>query len=126
MCDVSCSTVDVKVVCFKTMTCRLQKVRRLSSISSVLQPTFLLTTEWLWYWEDEDGNWNQYDSPVSSAPSQSGASLTRLTSANVIIQPIVSLWFVNVKFRVPARGGRVDNWWQSRNMPYIVLKYLFE
>uniref|UniRef100_A0A8C4Z3T4 Poly [ADP-ribose] polymerase n=1 Tax=Gadus morhua TaxID=8049 RepID=A0A8C4Z3T4_GADMO len=66
------STVDVEVVCFDTMTCRLQKVRRLSSISSVLQPTFLLTTEWLWYWEDEHGNWNQYDSPVSSAPSQSG------------------------------------------------------
>ena len=122
MCDVSCSTVDVKVVCFDTMMRGLQKVRRLSSISSVLQPTFLLTTEWLWYWEDEHGNWNQYDSPVSSAPSQSGASLTRLTSANAIIQPIVSLWFVNVKFRVPARGGRVDNWWRSR----IVLKYLFE
>ena len=118
--------VDGEAVWFETMTRGFQKVRRLSSISSVLQPTFLLTTEWLWYWEDENGNWNQYDSPVSSAPSQSGASLYRLTSANVIIQPIVSLWFVNVKFRVPARGGRVDNWWQSRNMPYIVLKYLFE
>ena len=126
MCDVSCSTVDVEAVCFDTMTCGLQKVRRLSSISSVLQPTFLFTTEWLWYWEDENGNWNQYDIPVSSAPLQSGASLYRLTSANVIIQPIVSLWFVNVKFRVPARRGRVDNWWRSRNMPYIVLKYLFE
>jgi hypothetical protein len=81
--------VDVEAVCFDTMTRGLQKVRRLSSISSVLQPTFLLTTEWLWYWEDEDGNWNQYDSPVSSAPSQSGASLNRLTSADVINQPIL-------------------------------------
>ncbi|XP_030210877.1 protein mono-ADP-ribosyltransferase PARP12 isoform X2 [Gadus morhua] len=55
------------VVCFDTMLRGLQKVRRLSSISSVLQPTFLLTTEWLWYWEDEDGNWNQYDSPTNSS-----------------------------------------------------------
>ncbi|XP_056443600.1 uncharacterized protein LOC130380432 [Gadus chalcogrammus] len=61
------STVDVKAVCFDTMTCGLQKVRRLSSISSVLQPNFLLTTEWLWYWEDEHGNWNQYDSPPNSS-----------------------------------------------------------
>ncbi|CAL8385513.1 unnamed protein product [Boreogadus saida] len=44
-----------------------QKVRRLSSASSVLQPTFLLTTEWLWYWEDEHGNWNQYDSLTNSS-----------------------------------------------------------
>ncbi|XP_056443599.1 protein mono-ADP-ribosyltransferase PARP12-like [Gadus chalcogrammus] len=61
------STVDVEAVCFDTMTRGLQKVRRLSSISSVLQPTFLLTTEWLWYWEEEDGNWNQYDSPTNSS-----------------------------------------------------------
>ncbi|CAL8405327.1 unnamed protein product [Arctogadus glacialis] len=61
------STVDVKAVYFDTMTRGLQKVRRLSSISSVLQPTFLLTTEWLWYWEDEHGNWNQYDSPPNSS-----------------------------------------------------------
>ncbi|XP_030210885.1 protein mono-ADP-ribosyltransferase PARP12 isoform X1 [Gadus morhua] len=61
------STVDVEAVCFDTMTCGLQKVRRLSSISSVLQPTFLLTTEWLWYWEDEHGKWNQYDSPPNSS-----------------------------------------------------------
>ncbi|XP_056443598.1 protein mono-ADP-ribosyltransferase PARP12-like [Gadus chalcogrammus] len=63
----TCSTVDVEAVCFDTMTRGLQKVRRLSSISSVLQDTFLLTTEWLWYWEDEDGIWNQYDSPTNSS-----------------------------------------------------------
>ncbi|XP_030210929.1 protein mono-ADP-ribosyltransferase PARP12-like isoform X2 [Gadus morhua] len=61
------STVDVEAVCFDTMTRGLQKVRRLSSISSVLQPTFLLTTEWLWYWKDENGNWYQYDSPPNSS-----------------------------------------------------------
>lgn len=62
------------MVCFDTMTRGLQKARRLSSVSSVLQPTFLLTTEWLWYWEDENGNWNQYESPVSATQPQSHCS----------------------------------------------------
>ncbi|KAJ3612621.1 hypothetical protein NHX12_020888 [Muraenolepis orangiensis] len=55
------STADIETVCFDTMTRGLQSARRLSSVSSVLQPTFVLTTEWLWYWEDEFGAWNQYD-----------------------------------------------------------------
>ncbi|XP_041709402.1 protein mono-ADP-ribosyltransferase PARP12-like [Coregonus clupeaformis] len=52
----------VQPVCFDTMTCGLNKARRLSTISSVLQPTFILTTEWAWFWEDEFGNWIQYAS----------------------------------------------------------------
>ncbi|XP_062338738.1 protein mono-ADP-ribosyltransferase PARP12-like [Osmerus eperlanus] len=47
-------------VCFDDMTCGLNTARRLSTISSVLQPSFILTTEWLWYWQDESGNWIQY------------------------------------------------------------------
>ncbi|CAL8385537.1 unnamed protein product [Boreogadus saida] len=68
-CDpkITYSTVDGGAVWFETMTRGLQKVRRLSSISSVLQPTSILATEWLWYWEDENGNWNQYDSPPNSS-----------------------------------------------------------
>ncbi|CAL8385507.1 unnamed protein product [Boreogadus saida] len=61
------STVDVEAVCFDTMTRGLQKVRRLSSISSVLQPTFLLTTEWFWYWEDQNENWTEYYIPPNSS-----------------------------------------------------------
>ncbi|CDQ64293.1 unnamed protein product [Oncorhynchus mykiss] len=55
----------VQPVCFDTMTCGLNKARRLSTISSVLQPTFILTTEWSWFWEDEFGNWIQYASAIS-------------------------------------------------------------
>ncbi|XP_071371285.1 protein mono-ADP-ribosyltransferase PARP12-like isoform X1 [Centroberyx affinis] len=51
-----------QTVCFDSITCGLNKVRRLSTASSVLHPTFVLTTEWVWYWEDESGNWNQYAS----------------------------------------------------------------
>ncbi|MBN3313584.1 PAR12 polymerase, partial [Atractosteus spatula] len=49
-------------VCFDTMTKGSAKVRRLSTVSSVTQPSFVLTTEWAWYWEDESGNWIQYSS----------------------------------------------------------------
>ncbi|KAJ8373852.1 hypothetical protein SKAU_G00044320 [Synaphobranchus kaupii] len=48
---------------FDTMTNGSAQVRRLSTVSSVLQPTFVLTTEWAWYWEDEFGNWIRYSSP---------------------------------------------------------------
>ncbi|XP_071371281.1 protein mono-ADP-ribosyltransferase PARP12-like [Centroberyx affinis] len=51
-----------QTVCFDTMTCGSNKVRRLSTASSVLHPTFVLTTEWVWYWEDEFRNWNLYTS----------------------------------------------------------------
>uniref|UniRef100_A0A4W5Q9V1 Si:ch73-252i11.1 n=1 Tax=Hucho hucho TaxID=62062 RepID=A0A4W5Q9V1_9TELE len=52
----------VQPICFDMMTCGLNKARRLSTVSSVLQPTFILTTEWAWFWEDEFGNWIQYAS----------------------------------------------------------------
>uniref|UniRef100_UPI003AABFE8B protein mono-ADP-ribosyltransferase PARP12-like n=1 Tax=Centroberyx gerrardi TaxID=166262 RepID=UPI003AABFE8B len=54
-----------QTVFFDTMTCGPNEVRRLSTASSVLHPTFVLTTEWVWYWEDEFGNWNLYASATS-------------------------------------------------------------
>ncbi|KAF1372522.1 hypothetical protein PFLUV_G00266380 [Perca fluviatilis] len=47
---------------FDTMTRGLNKVRRLSTTNSLLEPTFIHTTEWVWYWEDEFGKWNMYAS----------------------------------------------------------------
>ena len=36
-------------------------VRRLSTASSVSKPNYLiLTTDWLWYWEDDDRSWVEY------------------------------------------------------------------
>ncbi|XP_062373549.1 protein mono-ADP-ribosyltransferase PARP12-like [Sardina pilchardus] len=53
-----------EAVCFDTMTSGSHKVRRLSTASSVVLPDFILTTEWLWYWEDQYGKWIPYDSPT--------------------------------------------------------------
>ncbi|KAK2858809.1 hypothetical protein Q5P01_003429 [Channa striata] len=50
---------------FDTMTCGTNQVRRLSTINSLIEPTFIHTTEWLWYWEDEFGKWNMYASATA-------------------------------------------------------------
>ncbi|XP_039625425.1 protein mono-ADP-ribosyltransferase PARP12 isoform X1 [Polypterus senegalus] len=51
---------------FYTMTQGKRKVRRLSTASSVEKPNLILTTRWIWYWEDEYGNWTDYGSTSAS------------------------------------------------------------
>ncbi|XP_053097853.1 protein mono-ADP-ribosyltransferase PARP12 [Pangasianodon hypophthalmus] len=60
-------------VCFDTMTRGYDVVRRLSTVSSVIQPNYILTTTWAWHWEDEYGNWIQY---ASSGGGHNTASIT--------------------------------------------------
>ncbi|XP_057240527.1 protein mono-ADP-ribosyltransferase PARP12-like [Malurus melanocephalus] len=46
---------------FDVMYSDLGAVRRLSTASSVTKPPhFILTTEWVWYWRDEYGMWQEY------------------------------------------------------------------
>lgn len=55
------SSPGVRPVNFPTMTCGGSHVRRLSTASSVTKPPhFILTTEWRWYWKDDQGGWNEY------------------------------------------------------------------
>ncbi|XP_065129429.1 protein mono-ADP-ribosyltransferase PARP12-like [Paramisgurnus dabryanus] len=49
-------------VCFEEMILGLDEVRRLSTAPSVLFPSFILTTTWVWYWRDEYNQWIQYAS----------------------------------------------------------------
>lgn len=56
----SSSSSNSQPVHFYTMTCGQNKVRRLSTCNSVIEPTYMYTTEWLWYWEDEKSQWNLY------------------------------------------------------------------
>uniref|UniRef100_A0A8C6TEE8 Si:ch73-252i11.1 n=1 Tax=Neogobius melanostomus TaxID=47308 RepID=A0A8C6TEE8_9GOBI len=48
------------LVYFDTMKCGEKEVRRLSTINAVLEPNFIHTTDWLWFWEDNHGKWLQY------------------------------------------------------------------
>uniref|UniRef100_A0A3Q3GLL0 Poly [ADP-ribose] polymerase 12-like n=1 Tax=Kryptolebias marmoratus TaxID=37003 RepID=A0A3Q3GLL0_KRYMA len=50
------------VVHFDTMTSGANRIRRLSTLNSLVEPDFIHTTEWLWYWQDEFGKWNLYGS----------------------------------------------------------------
>ncbi|NXL35712.1 PAR12 polymerase, partial [Glaucidium brasilianum] len=48
-------------ISFLNMRCGFEKVRRLSTASSVTKPPhFIFTTEWIWYWKDEYGLWREY------------------------------------------------------------------
>lgn len=53
------------LVYFDIMKCEEKEVRRLSTINSVLEPDFIHTTDWLWFWEDEHGKWQQYGAHTS-------------------------------------------------------------
>ncbi|KAM8909694.1 protein mono-ADP-ribosyltransferase PARP12 [Spinachia spinachia] len=69
-------SAGITLVHFDTMTRGLDKVRRLSTANSLLEPTFRLTTEWVWYWEDEFGKWNIY---ASAAAGRSVADMDSST-----------------------------------------------
>ncbi|KAF1372044.1 hypothetical protein PFLUV_G00260250 [Perca fluviatilis] len=50
---------------FLSWTQDSQAVRRLSTVSSVTKPPhYVLTTDWLWYYRAERGNWVEYGQPV--------------------------------------------------------------
>eukprot|EP00062_Callorhinchus_milii_P006503 gi/632947101/ref/XP_007888888.1/ PREDICTED: poly [ADP-ribose] polymerase 12 [Callorhinchus milii] len=60
-CDPKNTSLRSPSVDFKTMRSITKQVRRLSTASSVTKPPhYILTTEWLWYWKDEYGNWIEY------------------------------------------------------------------
>lgn len=59
---VLCDSSGTEPVCFEDMTLGLDEVRRLSTESSVLFPSFILTTTWIWYWRDQYDHWIQYAS----------------------------------------------------------------
>uniref|UniRef100_A0A8C8EM01 Poly [ADP-ribose] polymerase 12-like n=1 Tax=Oncorhynchus tshawytscha TaxID=74940 RepID=A0A8C8EM01_ONCTS len=70
---------------FDSMSHGLRDVRRLSTVSSVTQPTYVLTTEWVWFWEDEYGKWVQYASIMffSYKSQKEMHSLSSITSEDL-------------------------------------------
>ncbi|XP_058930873.1 protein mono-ADP-ribosyltransferase PARP12 isoform X2 [Kogia breviceps] len=60
---------------FNSMTVGATRARRLSTASSVTKPPhFILTTDWVWYWNDQFGFWQEYgrqgrEHPVTSVSS---------------------------------------------------------
>ncbi|XP_070827922.1 protein mono-ADP-ribosyltransferase PARP12 [Chaetodon trifascialis] len=78
----SSASLPVQSVDFMTMTYGGSPVRRLSTASSVSKPPhFVLTTEWLWYWKDDDRKWLEFGQGDSDTP----ASVTSQTLENVYL-----------------------------------------
>ncbi|XP_054029766.1 zinc finger CCCH-type antiviral protein 1-like [Dryobates pubescens] len=59
-CDPKISSMADRNINFQTMTLSHCSLRRLSTPSSVTRPSFLLTTEWIWYWKNDLGQWIEY------------------------------------------------------------------
>ncbi|NWX18144.1 PAR12 polymerase, partial [Aegotheles bennettii] len=59
-CDPKNSSIADKNINFQAMTCGGSLLRRLSTPSSVSKPTFVLTTKWIWYWKNDQGQWIEY------------------------------------------------------------------
>ncbi|XP_038008917.1 zinc finger CCCH-type antiviral protein 1-like isoform X2 [Motacilla alba alba] len=83
-CDPKNTSLPSKNINFQTMTCSSSLVRRLSTPSSVTKPTFLLTTQWIWYWKDNQDKWIEYGEQEkgSSTTSPSSAVIENLYQAD--------------------------------------------
>ncbi|XP_050179256.1 zinc finger CCCH-type antiviral protein 1-like isoform X2 [Myiozetetes cayanensis] len=79
-CDPKTSSIASRNINFQTMTCYSSPVRRLSTPSSVTKPTFVLTTQWIWYWKNNQGQWIEYgeQGEGDSVDSPSSAVLENL------------------------------------------------
>ncbi|XP_062403799.1 protein mono-ADP-ribosyltransferase PARP12 isoform X2 [Sardina pilchardus] len=96
-CDpASDSSFGPRSVNFLNMTCAGSPVRRLSTASSVTKPPhFILTTEWRWYWMDDQGGWNEYG--LESDPE----GLTTITS-----QTLENIYLSDVEDKIDFSSGR--------------------
>ncbi|KAI1238906.1 hypothetical protein IHE44_0011997 [Lamprotornis superbus] len=94
-CDPKNSSLQSRNINFQTMTCSSSLVRRLSTPSSVTKPTFLLTTQWIWYWKNNQEKWVEY------GEQEEGNSMTSPSSA--IIE---NLYQADPSAIVPFQAGQ--------------------
>ncbi|XP_058720644.1 zinc finger CCCH-type antiviral protein 1-like isoform X2 [Poecile atricapillus] len=83
-CDPKNSSLPSRNINFQTMTCSSSLVRRLSTPSSVTKPTFVLTTQWIWYWKNNQDKWIEYgeQEEENSVTSPSSAIIENLYQAD--------------------------------------------
>ncbi|XP_030645814.1 protein mono-ADP-ribosyltransferase PARP12-like isoform X2 [Chanos chanos] len=94
--NVALSDAGSHSVNFITMTCRGSSVRRLSTASAISKPPhFILTTEWRWYWRDNDGDWIEYG---QGEDARLLASITSQTLENLYLADTSS----EIPFSSPA------------------------
>ncbi|XP_049749371.1 protein mono-ADP-ribosyltransferase PARP12 [Elephas maximus indicus] len=68
-CAESADKLIVHWLCFDSMKFGTFPARRLSTASSATKPPyFILTTDWVWYWTDEAGSWQEYGKQGTGHP----------------------------------------------------------
>ncbi|KAK3570491.1 hypothetical protein QTP86_020072 [Hemibagrus guttatus] len=83
---------------FSSMMCGKRKVRRLSTASSVTKPPHLiLTTEWLWYWKNDQGQWTEY------GYGEDGKVVTSITS-----KALENVYLSEIETEIPFSLGGND------------------
>ncbi|NXJ89905.1 PAR12 polymerase, partial [Corythaixoides concolor] len=93
-CDPRNISIADKNIDFQTMTCSSSSLRRLSTPSSVTKPTFVLTTQWIWYWKNDHGQWIEY------GEQGEGDSVKSLSSAD-----IETLYLADPDATIPFQAG---------------------
>ncbi|XP_077123265.1 zinc finger CCCH-type antiviral protein 1-like isoform X2 [Ranitomeya variabilis] len=86
---------SVPLIDFLTMRSGGHRVRRLSTVSSVMKPSeYVLTTEWLWYWRDEYGSLIQY-----------GQSIVNHMSATISSSYLENIYLADANAAIPFAAG---------------------
>uniref|UniRef100_A0A2K5LB85 Poly(ADP-ribose) polymerase family member 12 n=1 Tax=Cercocebus atys TaxID=9531 RepID=A0A2K5LB85_CERAT len=81
LCSESANTFHSDCLNFNAMTYGATQARRLSTASAVTKPPhFILTTDWIWYWSDEFGSWQEYGRQHSFRKTWSMAQLKRFAA----------------------------------------------
>ncbi|KAJ6668489.1 hypothetical protein lerEdw1_011971 [Lerista edwardsae] len=82
-CDPNVTSFPTLNINFKTMFSYVSPVRRLSTPSSITKPAkFVMTTKWLWYWKNDQGQWIEYGKPDGQRP---GSNLNSDDLENVFL-----------------------------------------
>lgn len=103
---------------FMKMTSGGSQVRRLSTASSVSKPPhFILTTEWLWYWKDNSGIWEEF----GKGDDDTLACVTSQTLENVYLadrDTEISFSAGNHQYILHFKGGQGTGQMYQENIKY--------
>eukprot|EP00076_Gallus_gallus_P024047 XP_015146091.1 zinc finger CCCH-type antiviral protein 1 isoform X2 [Gallus gallus] len=102
-CDPKNSSAADKGINFQTMTLSSSLIRRLSTPSSVVNPTFVLTTKWIWYWKNDHGQWTEYgtqgEQGIVNSPSSDILENLYLADPDTTIQFQAGLYYYQLNFK---------------------------
>ncbi|XP_074681747.1 protein mono-ADP-ribosyltransferase PARP12-like isoform X1 [Strix aluco] len=102
-CDPKNISVADKNIDFQRMTCGSSSLRRLSTPSSVSKPTLTFTTQWIWYWKNNQGQWVEYgeegEDDSMNSPSSAVIENLYLADPDAIIPFQAGLYYYELNFK---------------------------